>query len=122
MVSAAIAAGLDVIAITDHNTTTWCEAVAKAAAGRPLVVLPGVEISTDEGHLLAIFEEGTACSTIDDVLARLDIGRADQGKLDIAASVGFAEAAKEIVKAGGVPIAAHIDREKGLLRIPVPEP
>jgi len=120
VVSAAIAAGLDAIAITDHNTTTWCEAVAKAAAGRPLVVLPGVEISTDEGHLLAIFEEGTACSTIDDVLARLDIGRADQGKLDIAASVGFAEAAKEIVKAGGVAIAAHIDREKGLLRIPVP--
>jgi hypothetical protein len=35
--------------------------------------LPGVEISTTEGHLLGIWEEGTDSSVIDDVLVVLGI-------------------------------------------------
>ena len=76
IVSAAIAAGLDAIAITDHNTVAWCSAVAEAASGTSLVVLPGVEISTTEGHLLAIWEEGTAPTDIEELLVKLEIGHA----------------------------------------------
>jgi predicted metal-dependent phosphoesterase TrpH len=73
IVSAAIAASLDAIAITDHNTAAWCDTVTTAAAGKDLIVLPGVEISTTEGHLLGIWEEGTDSSVIDDVLVVLGI-------------------------------------------------
>ncbi|UQU68488.1 AAA family ATPase [Couchioplanes caeruleus] len=116
VVTAAIAAGLDAIAITDHNTTAWCEQVQRAAEGRRLVVLPGVEISTKDGHLLGIWERGTPAVRIDEVLTRLDIGYEQRGRLDICASKGFAETAQIIAASGGIAIAAHVDREKGLLR------
>jgi predicted metal-dependent phosphoesterase TrpH len=48
VVSAALTAGLDAIAVTNHNTSAWCDKVAEAAAGTSLIVLPGVEISTTE--------------------------------------------------------------------------
>lgn len=119
LVEAAMVAGLDAIAVTDHNTCSWCDEVATAALNKPLVVLPGVEISTTEGHLLAVWEEGTPSRTIDELLVRLGIGMNDQGKLDIAAEVGFATAAKEISAAGGLAVAAHIDKARGLLRLEV---
>ena len=120
IVSAAIAAGLDAIAITDHNTADWCDHVGAAAKDTPLIVLPGVEISTTEGHLLAVWEEGTGSTIIRDLLVRLGIGTADHGKLDIAAEVGIAKAAKEIASSGGIAIAAHVDsQKKGLLSMAV---
>jgi hypothetical protein len=102
IVAAALAAGLDAIAITDHNTAAWCDQVALAAKDSALIVLPGVEISTTEGHLLAIWEQGTGSTIIRDLLVRLGISTPDHGKLDISAEVGIAKAAKEIASSGGV--------------------
>jgi hypothetical protein len=119
IVDAAIAAGLHAIAVTDHNTAGWCDAMAEAACETSLVVLPGVELSTSEGHLLAIWEEGTPAQFIEDVLVELGILRADHGDLHKALRTSFAETAKIIAARGGLAIAAHADREKGLLRIPV---
>lgn len=96
VVDAAIAAGLSAVAVTDHNTAGWCDAMAEAARGTPLVVLPGVELSTAEGHLLAIWEEGTPAQFIEDVLVELGILRADHGDLHKALRTGFAETAKII--------------------------
>ena len=60
VVNAALNKGLDIIAVTDHNTVDWCEKVRAAAAGTPLTVFPGVEVSTRQGHLLALFDIDTA--------------------------------------------------------------
>lgn len=114
-----MAAGLDAIAITDHNTADWCDEVAEASEGTPLVVLPGVEITTTEGHLLAIWEEGTPARIVNECLIRLGIDGDDQGKLNISAEVGLGDAAKRITKSGGLAIAAHADQNKGLLELPV---
>lgn len=119
VVNAAIEAGLHAIAITDHNTVSWCKQVAEAAKGLPLVVLPGVEISTAEGHLLAVWEEDVELAVIEEVLVKLDIGHTDRGKLDIAAKVGFAEAAEGVRESGGLAIAAHVEKDKGLLGLDV---
>lgn len=119
LVQAALDAGLDAIAVTDHNTASWCDDVSNAAAGTELVVLPGVELSTSEGHLLAVWEEGTPATTINDLLVSVGFGTADHGNLDIAADRGFQECAAAITKSGGIAIAAHADGPKGLLRIPV---
>ncbi|MGZ4753433.1 MAG: AAA family ATPase [Acidimicrobiia bacterium] len=118
-VAAAIAAGLDAVAVTDHNTSAWCDSVSAAAKESDLVVLPGVEISTTEGHLLAIWEEGTPRAAIDELLVRVGISTEDQGKLDVSADVGIKEAARLIADQGGVAIAAHADRQKGLLQLTV---
>ncbi|RJK98056.1 PHP domain-containing protein [Vallicoccus soli] len=59
VVAAAAAAGLDVVALTDHDTTSGWAAAAAAldALARPLVLVPGMELSCEhEGtslHLLA---------------------------------------------------------------------
>jgi hypothetical protein len=119
IVQAAIDAGLTAIAITDHNTADWCDRLGVAAEGTPLIVLPGVEISTTEGHLLAIWEQGTESTVINEMLVGVGIKQADRGKLDIAARVGFADAAREVVACGGVAIAAHADKQKGLLNLDV---
>lgn len=51
----AISAGLDVIAITDHDTAAGVGEAMAAAAGVPLTVIPGIEISTMwESHELHI--------------------------------------------------------------------
>ena len=119
IVDAAIAVGLDAIAVTDHNTVSWCKQVAEAATDKPLVVLPGVEISTTEGHLLAVWEEGTDPTVIEEVLVKLGIGQADRGKLDIAATVGLADSAVKVDESGGLAIAAHVEKDKGLLKLAV---
>ena len=119
IVQAAINAGLAAIAITDHNTTEWCDRIGAAAEGTSLIVLPGVEISTTEGHLLAIWEQGTPSSVINEMLVTVGIKEADRGKLDVAATVGFADAALKVVECDGLAIAAHADRPKGILNLDV---
>ncbi len=57
LVQAAVAAGLGVVALTDHDSTAgWGEAFA-AASGTGLTVIPGMELSTNYGpasvHMLA---------------------------------------------------------------------
>lgn len=53
VVDAAIETGLDGIVVTDHDTMTNVGAVQKAAPPE-LAVVPGVEVSTTDGHVLAI--------------------------------------------------------------------
>lgn len=45
--------GLGAIAITDHNTTVGAAAAMKSAPDW-LVVLPGIEITSEDGHILAL--------------------------------------------------------------------
>ncbi|WP_135853695.1 PHP domain-containing protein [Halorussus salinus] len=54
IVEAAVERNLDGIAITDHDTQTNVEAVQRIAPDH-LMVIPGVEVTTTEGHLLALY-------------------------------------------------------------------
>lgn len=119
IVKAAIEAGLDAIAITDHNTAAWVERMHLAADGSGLIILPGLELSTPQGHLLGIWEEGTAAAVLEDVLILMGISRPKFGKLDALTSKSMSECAREIVAAGGIAMAAHVDKEKGILTQPV---
>jgi PHP family Zn ribbon phosphoesterase len=59
VVQAALGAGLDIIAVTDHNTMENVDAVAVAARDARLTVLPGIELTTsEEAHILGLFEAG----------------------------------------------------------------
>jgi predicted metal-dependent phosphoesterase TrpH len=54
-IDSAVDNGIDVLGITDHNSAAFARAAIRAAEGKPLLVLPGIEISTHDGHLLALF-------------------------------------------------------------------
>lgn len=49
--------GLDVIAITDHDSMAGVQQAVRLAPDYGLEVIPGCEISTLEGHVLALFIE-----------------------------------------------------------------
>lgn len=53
VVAAASRSGLDGIVVTNHDTLEGVAAVQKAAPDE-LTVIPGVEVSTTQGHLLAL--------------------------------------------------------------------
>lgn len=48
--------GLDIIAVTDHNTAKNLPAVFEAAKDRDILIVPGIEVNTkEEVHLLCYF-------------------------------------------------------------------
>lgn len=50
--------GLDIIAITDHNSTRNAGALIRASKGLPLTVIPGVEVTTaEEIHVICLFPD-----------------------------------------------------------------
>lgn len=52
----ASAAGLDLIAVCDHNSAENVEAVIKAATAHGMAVIPGMEVtSSEEVHILGLF-------------------------------------------------------------------
>ncbi|HEX9116317.1 MAG TPA: PHP domain-containing protein, partial [Anaerolineae bacterium] len=57
IVRRALALGLGLIGVTDHNTAENCDAVVRAAAGSGLIVLPGMETQTAEDvHVVCLFD------------------------------------------------------------------
>lgn len=136
IVAAATKAGLDVIAISDHNTAGNVAAVQEAAkaAGNGLTVLPGMEItSAEEAHVLGVFPdleaaEGAAAE-LRTLLPKADpeyfaffgeqpllAAGGQQVGAETAALAGaspwdLTSTVEFIHRLGGLAIAAHVDRK-----------
>jgi 3',5'-nucleoside bisphosphate phosphatase len=58
IVNMAMLKGLDIIAITDHNTCANLQAVIDAGRNKGLMVIPGIEVqSKEEVHLICLFKK-----------------------------------------------------------------
>ena len=58
--------GLDVIAVTDHNSCKNCPAVMKLAEQYGILVIPGMELTTaEEVHAVCLFPELSAALDFD---------------------------------------------------------
>jgi len=69
IVSLAKNRGLDIIGITDHNSTKQCELVWKLGQKLGLTVIPGCEMtSREEVHCLGLFEDFEALRVFQDYL------------------------------------------------------
>ena len=110
IVDAAINVGLDVIAITDHNTVEAIDGVRQVAEKKGLFVFPGVELSTRSGHVIALFELDTAVVELKDFLDYAGVARHGWGDASIVAGYGIEELLQRIESRGGISIAAHIER------------
>lgn len=61
--------GLDVIAVSDHNSAENVAAVVRAAEGTGLAVLPGIEVTTEEEvHILGIMPTLAAAEAIQEMV------------------------------------------------------
>ena len=105
--------GVSVIALTDHNNVDGVRE-AVALGDETLLVLPGIEISTAEGHLLGIFSPESIDALEDlarqDVLRLRDLPGGGQGS-----TRSMAELIDEIHARDGLAILAHVDASEGLL-------
>jgi hypothetical protein len=74
------------------------------------LVLPGVEVTTAHGHLLAYFPP-ERIADLAKFLSRLDL-IGDMGAENTRTAKSMSDTIAEVEKLGGICIAAHIDREK----------
>lgn len=108
IVQTAVADGLDVIAIADHNEISGVETALAASEGTDLLVVPAIELSTPQGHLLCY-------------LPSLDMLRQFHGRLDISergtptshCQASMFECLKLVGELGGFAILAHVDGGSG---------
>ncbi len=110
IVEAARNAKLDAIAITDHNTFESVESVRNIAKDKGLTIFPGVELSTKSGHFLALFEVGTPLPRLRENLDKIGVAQDawGDGAMLVEGEVDYLF--KKITDAGGIVIAAHIER------------
>jgi hypothetical protein len=119
-----MAAGVDCVAVTDHNSGAWIDRLKAAymtmrqqaeteqapAGFRKLTIFPGVEVSVSGGfHLLVIFDPAASTRTVTDLLATVGYHGTDGGS-DGVARHGPVEVIRKVIEAGGIPIPAHADR------------
>jgi histidinol phosphatase-like PHP family hydrolase/DNA repair ATPase RecN len=114
LVQSAIDADLDAIAIVDHNTPAWIEAVREAARGTKLVVFPGVEINAQGGHIIALFDVDAQIDIVETAIIEAGISKTEWGRCDVLAN-DILRVIATVHKYGGLAIGAHADGPKGFL-------
>ena len=132
LVNMSLISGLDVIAVTDHNSCENVAAVMKVAEGTGLIVIPGLEVETmEEIHVVCLFETIEQANQLqDDVYRHLpprrnnakifgeqllldesdeEVGRVDR-LLSFATGISIDQLVDKVRTIGGVCIPAHVDR------------
>ena len=126
-------AGLDAVALTDHNTSANCRAFLKHAGGYGLIALPGMELTTsEEVHVVCLFAGLDGAERFSDqIYTRLPgiknrperfgnqwlcddednrTGQLDKFLLN-ATDIGIYDVAGMAADFGGIAFPAHIDRD-----------
>lgn len=84
IVDLAVKAGLSAVALTDHNTVAGLPAFLAAAAGKEILAIPGVEISTGykgkELHIVGLFLERAHWDTVTDFLKIINIRKEENNE------------------------------------------
>ena len=132
--------GLDVVALTDHNSARNCPAFFKAAEAYGIIPIAGMELTTSEDvHMIClfptleaalsfndfvdehimrvknrpdIFGEQLLCNELDEIEDRLDY------LLSVATDISVETLPDEVRRYGGICYPAHIDRDSnGIIAI-----
>lgn len=117
-VKACLDKGLEVVAVTDHNSGNYIDQIIEAAQGTGLTVFPGVEITCDTSkvHLLILFDKDKRSSDINAFLHYCGIQ--DQKFAEQDATTEEDETiftvAKKANNQGAIVIPAHIDEYSGI--------
>ena len=130
-------AGLDVVALTDHNSSGNSAAFEQAARRHGLLAIPGMELCTrEEVHVVCLFSAVEQALAFSDYVGsklppipnkpsifgsqiRMDSADAVLGEetllLAAAADIGLYELPKLMEEYGGLSFPAHIDRKSNSL-------
>ena len=132
IVQQALQQGLDVIGISDHNSSENVSAVMRAAQDRNLKVLPGMEVTTkEEVHILAVFDSADRALQLQEIVYEHLPGENDPEAFGLqvvvnedhdvlgfnkrllagATELSVEQVVDSICSLDGLAIAAHVDRE-----------
>ncbi|MBR2590381.1 MAG: PHP domain-containing protein [Clostridia bacterium] len=125
--------GLDVIALTDHNSCANCEAITAVGKEAGLCVVPGMELSTSEDiHMVCLFpdvekamvfshyvrEHTTSIPNRPDIYGRQcimnredEVLAQEENLLLMASNISIESAYETVREFGGFAYPAHIDRD-----------
>ena len=132
--------GLQIIAITDHNTTRNAPALMRACEKHGIIIIPGMEITTAEDiHLVALFSSIQEARSFEETLAPYrihyknpveiyghqyvmdendEVMEEEEFLLSNALLLPLEEVVALVRRIGGVVYPAHIDREaNGIIAI-----
>jgi ABC-type lipoprotein export system ATPase subunit/histidinol phosphatase-like PHP family hydrolase len=105
IVDTAIAKGLKLISITDHNEILNSIMAVQYAAVKDILVIPGIEVSTTQGHLLLYFE------TIEKL--RSFYGNLSFNENKSTCNQGIVDCLQKAATYDGVGVLAHITLDSG---------
>lgn len=105
IVDISIQKNLKIISITDHNEINNSKKAIDYAKDKGILVIPGIEVSTTQGHLLLYFED---FSKLRNFHGKLDISEDKQR-----CSQGIVECLNLAEKYDGIGILAHIELTSG---------
>ena len=100
--------GLSLISVTDHNEISNVAPALEAAKVSSVTVIPGVELSTPEGHLLVYFRN---LEKLQRFYAKLDL--AGRGTDESRCSTSMLQCLSMIDTKDGFAILAHVDGGNG---------
>jgi PHP family Zn ribbon phosphoesterase len=112
-VKAALASGVRVLGITDHNTDRFAAGAIKAAQGTGLFVAPGAEVSTHDGHLLALFAPD-ALTELEAFVNPTNLKLTAISQTEQRSTRAVLDLVDEIYRRGGLAISAHADAADGI--------
>ncbi|SDM63731.1 AAA domain-containing protein [Daejeonella rubra] len=108
IVASAIAENLDIIAITDHNEITNVNLALQASTGTSLLVIPGIELSTPQGHLLCYFPD---LDSLQKFSGRINV--VDRNTQNSRCQNSILECLNLLEPLNGIAILAHVDVGSG---------
>ena len=133
IIQSALDLNVNLLAITDHNSTANIPAVMDAAVNSGITILPGMELQTrEEVHLLCIFDKPRQAFALQQLIDPLlpsinndpehfgeqfvvdatgDFLRTEPRLLLASVNLGLDDAVLEVHKLGGLAIPAHVDRK-----------
>ncbi len=104
IIATAVSENLSMIAIADHNEIVNVRAAVIAGANLGILVIPAVELSTPEGHLLCYVP---TIESLERFFNRLDI--VDRGTSACRCSMGMKQCLDQVAIEGGFGVIAHIE-------------
>ena len=117
IVDKALALGISVLAVTDHNDVSGIPSFRAAAAERALHVFPGFELSSSEGvHVLCIYPPDSAQDQLGRYLGAFGITNPNPSS-DLS-PMALEDVLATVREQGGVAVAAHATSvQGGLLKV-----
>ncbi len=116
MVDKAVELGIEVLAITDHNSVSSIAAFRSAARNRGVQIFPGFELRSSEGiHVLCLYPPETGLDRLERYLGEFGIHNTDPSS-DLS-DKPFTDILEAVQRHEGISIAAHVTKKNGLFKV-----